>query len=76
MESLSKNIQLMLEFLNFNVDFNAGKNQFILFERSYKTSSMGVKMDGSVLEEKLSFVRCWGCLYLLNWIRLLDYVYC
>ena len=57
MESLSKNIQLMLEFLNFNVDFNAGKNQFILFERSYKTSSMGVKMDGSVLEEKLSFVR-------------------
>ena len=35
------------------VDFNAGKTQLVLF-RSKNTSAIGVKMDGSALEEKSS----------------------
>ena len=34
------------------VDFNAGKAQLVLFDRSYNNGSVDVKMDGSVLEEK------------------------
>ena len=37
------------------VDFNAGKNQLVLFDRSKSTGAIDVKMDGSVLEEKRSF---------------------
>ena len=37
------------------VDFNAGKTQLVLFDRSNNTGSIDVKMDGSVLEEKSSF---------------------
>ena len=37
------------------VDFNAGKAQLVSFERSNNTGSIGVKMDGSVLEEKSPF---------------------
>ena len=37
------------------VDFNAGKIQLDLFDRSNNNSSIDVKMDGSVLEEKSSF---------------------
>ena len=37
------------------VDFNAGKTQLVSFERSNNTSSIDVKMDGSILEEKSSF---------------------
>ena len=37
------------------VDFNAGKNQLVLFDRSNNTGAIDVKMDGSVLEEKPSF---------------------
>ena len=37
------------------VDFNAGKTQLIWFDRSNNNGSIDVKMDGSVLEEKLSF---------------------
>ena len=37
------------------VDFNAGKTQLVLFDWSNNTGSIDVKMDGSVLEEKLSF---------------------
>ena len=37
------------------VDFNAAKTQLVLFDRSNNTGSIDVKMDGSVLEEKLSF---------------------
>ena len=37
------------------VDFNAGKTQLVLFDRSNNTGAINVKMDGSVLEEKLSF---------------------
>ena len=36
------------------VDFNAGKTQLVSFDWSNNTGSI-VKMDGSVLEEKLSF---------------------
>ena len=37
------------------VDFHAGKTQLISFDLSNTTGSFDVKMDGSVLEEKLSF---------------------
>ena len=37
------------------VDFNARKTQLVSFGRSNNTGSINVKMDGSVLEEKLSF---------------------
>ena len=36
-------------------DFNAGKTQVVLFDKSKKTGAIDVKMDGSVLEEKTSF---------------------
>ena len=37
------------------VDFNAGKTQLVLLDRSNNTGTIAVKMDGSVLEEKSSF---------------------
>ena len=38
------------------VDFNAGKTQLVLFDRSNNAAgAVDVKMDGSVLEEKSSF---------------------
>ena len=37
------------------VDFNAGKTQLVMFDRSKNTGAIDVKMDGSVLEEKTSF---------------------
>ena len=37
------------------VDFNAGKTQLVSFDRSYNNSSIDVKMDGSVVEEKIIF---------------------
>ena len=37
------------------VDFNAGKTQLIFFDWSNNTGAMDVKMNGSVLEEKLYF---------------------
>ena len=37
------------------VDFNAGKTQLVLFDRSNNNGSIDVKMDGSVLDEKSSF---------------------
>ena len=37
------------------VDFNAGKNQLVLFDRSNNNGSIDVKMDGSFLEEKSAF---------------------
>ena len=36
-------------------DFNDGKTQIILFDPSYNTSDIDVKIDGSVFEEKSSF---------------------
>ena len=38
------------------VDFNAGKTQLVLFDRSNNTGTIDVKMDGSVLEEKSGFL--------------------
>ena len=38
------------------VDFNTGKTPLVLFDRSNNNSSIGVKMDGFVLEEK----SCWA----------------
>ena len=37
------------------VDFNAGKTQLVLVDWSNTTGAIDVKMDGSVLEKKLSF---------------------
>ena len=37
------------------VDFNAGKTQLVLFDRSNNNGSMDLKMGGSILEEKSSF---------------------
>ena len=37
------------------VDFNAGKTQLVSFDQSNNTGGIDVKMDGSALEEKLSF---------------------
>ena len=34
------------------VDFNAGKNQLVSFDRSNNNGSIDVKMGGSILEEK------------------------
>ena len=34
------------------VDFNAGKTELVSFDRSNNNGSIGVKMDGSVLEEQ------------------------
>ena len=34
------------------VDFNVGKTQLVLFDRSSNTGAVDVKMDGSILEEK------------------------
>ena len=36
------------------VDFNAGKTQLVLFDRSNNNGSVDVKMDGSILEEESS----------------------
>ena len=37
------------------VDFNAGKTQLVLFDRSNNNGSIDVKMGGSILDEKSSF---------------------
>ena len=37
------------------VDFNTGKTQLVLLDRSKNTDAIDVKMDGSFLEEKTSF---------------------
>ena len=37
------------------VDFNAGKTQLVLLDRSNNNGSINVKMDGFLLEEKSSF---------------------
>ena len=37
------------------VDLNAGKTQFVSFDRSYNLGAFNVKINGSVLEEKSSF---------------------
>ena len=49
------------------VDFNAGKSQLVLFDRSNNNGSIDVKMDESVLEEKSSFKMLWLTSSKLNW---------
>ena len=41
------------------VDFNVGKTQLVLFDRSNSNGSIDVKVDGSVLE-KNHHLRCRG----------------
>ena len=41
-------------------DFNARKTQLVLLDWSNNNSSIDVKMDGSVLEEKSSFIKMLG----------------
>ena len=53
------------------VDFNAGKTQLVSFDGSNNNGSIDVKMDGSVLEEKSTFIML-GWPSLLNWIRVLT----
>ena len=40
---------------NWHVDFHAGKTQLVSFDRSNNNGSIGVKMDGSVVDEKSYF---------------------
>ena len=40
---------------NWFLDFNGGKTQLVLFDWSNNAGAIDVKMDGSVLEEKVSF---------------------
>ena len=43
------------------VDFNAGKNQLVLFDQPNNNGCIDVKMDGCVLEKKSSFkMLCWA----------------
>ena len=49
------------------VDFNAGKTQLVLFDRSNNNGSIDVKMDESVLEEKSSFKMLWLTSSKLDW---------
>ena len=37
------------------VDFNAGKTQLVMFDWSYNTNTIEMKIDGSILEENSSF---------------------
>ena len=53
------NLNLIYETLDWErkwlVDFNAGKIPLVSFDQSSNTGAIYVKMDGSFLEEKISF---------------------
>ena len=53
------NLNLIYETLDWGrkwlVDFNAGKPQLVLFDRSNSTGAIDIEMDESVLKEKSSF---------------------
>ena len=63
------------------LDFNVGKAQLVLFDRSNNTGSIYVKMNGSVLKEKSSFkmlvitffskLEFWFVLWIFFFLRLL-----
>ena len=53
-------------------DFNAGKTQLVLFDRSHNTGATDVKKPEFVLEEKSSFKMLWLTFSLLNWIGALT----
>ena len=46
-----------LGYKKWLLDFNVGKTELVSFDRSNKTGSIDVKMDGSVLEEN-HLLRC------------------
>ena len=56
------------------VDYNAGKTQLVSFGQSNNSGAIEVKVDGSVFEEKY-FLRCCGCLSLLNRLGPLNCLY-
>ena len=50
------------------VDYNAGKTQLVLLDRSNNTGAIHVKMDGSVLKERSSSkMLCWTFSSKLDW---------
>ena len=49
------------------IDFNAGRTQLVLFDWLNNTDAVDVKMDGSVLEEKSSFMMV-GLTFSSKWI--------
>ena len=53
------------------VDFNTGKTQLVVFDWYKNSAAIDVKMNGSVIEEKLAFKIC-GLLFLSNWIGALT----
>ena len=53
------------------IDFNAEKFQLVSFDQSFSYGSIDVKMNGSVLEEKLNF-KVLGWPSLLNWIGVIT----
>ena len=57
------------------VDFNAGKTQLILFDRSKNNGSIDVKIDGSVIAEK-SLFKMLGLTFSSNWMGFLHCLYC
>ena len=54
------------------VDFSAGKCQRKSFDQFNNSGDVDVKIDGSVLEEKLCF-KMLDCLSLLNWIGAITF---
>ena len=53
---------------NWLVDLNAGKTQLVLFDHSNNTGAIGVKIDGSVIKENLSFKMVgWSFCCKLDW---------
>ena len=52
------------------VNFNVAKTQLILLDWSNNTGVIYVKIVVSALKERTSF-RCWGGLFLLNYIEAL-----
>ena len=53
------------------VDFNTGKTQLVVFDWYKNSAAIDVKMNGSVIEEKLAFKIC-SLLFLSNWIGALT----
>ena len=53
------------------VDFNTGKTQLVLIDRSNRIAAIVLKIDASILEEKSPF-KSRGWFSLLNWIGALT----
>ena len=58
------------------IDVNAGKTQLVLFDWPNNTGAINVKMDGSVLEEKLSLKMMGMTFSSIIGLGLLHYLYC